>query len=66
MNAKFEIQTLLRELGQKGLSIIYISSELQEVLEVSDRILVMHEGRVKGVVKTSTATQEILLGLAMA
>lgn len=66
VNAKLEIQTLLRELAQKGLSIIYISSEMQEILEVSDRILVMHEGKVKGVVESSTATQEALLGLAMA
>jgi ribose transport system ATP-binding protein len=65
VNAKVEIQTLLRELSQEGLSIIYISSELQEILEVSDRILVMHEGRSKGVVETPMATQEALLGLAM-
>ena len=65
VNAKFEIQTLLRELSQEGLSIIYISSELQEILEVSDRILVMHEGRSKGMVETPMATQEALLGLAM-
>ena len=66
VNAKFEIQSLLRELGAQGLSIIYISSELQEILNVSDRILVMHEGRVKGVIETSTATLERVLGLAMA
>jgi ribose transport system ATP-binding protein len=65
VNAKFEIQTMLRGLGRKGLSIIYISSELEEILQVSDRILVMHEGRSKGVVETSTATQEALLTLAM-
>ena len=65
VNAKFEIQAMLRGLGQKGLSIIYISSELEEILQVSDRILVMHEGRSKGVVETSTATQEALLALAM-
>ena len=65
VNAKFEIQTMLRGLGKKGLSIIYISSELEEILQVSDRILVMHEGRSKGVVETSTATQKALLALAM-
>jgi ribose transport system ATP-binding protein len=65
VNAKYEIQSLLRGLGQEGLSIIYISSELQETLEVSDRILVMHEGRSKGVVETAKATQEALLRLAM-
>lgn len=66
MNAKSEIQSLLRELGEQGLAIIYISSEMQGILEVSDRVLVMHEGRVKGVVETAKATQEMLLGLAMA
>ena len=65
VHAKFEIQTVLRRLCDQGLSIVYISSELAEVLEVSDRILVMHEGRVKGVRRADEATQESLLQLAM-
>nr|WP_321454969.1 sugar ABC transporter ATP-binding protein [uncultured Cohaesibacter sp.] len=65
VNAKLEIQTLLRELADEGLSIVYISSELQEVLDVSDRILVMHEGHAKGTVRANEATQESLLALAM-
>ncbi|WP_319528827.1 sugar ABC transporter ATP-binding protein [uncultured Cohaesibacter sp.] len=65
VNAKLEIQTLLRELADEGLSIVYISSELQEVLDVSDRILVMHEGHAKGTVRATEATQESLLALAM-
>ena len=65
VNAKFEIQTVLRGLCDQGLSIIYISSELLEVLEVSDRILVMHEGRIKGVQRADQATQESLLQQAM-
>ena len=65
VHAKFEIQTVLRGLCDQGLSIVYISSELLEVLEVSDRILVMHEGRVKGVQRADQATQESLLQLAM-
>ena len=65
VNAKFEIQSVLRGLCEQGLSILYISSELQELLEVSDRILVMHEGRIKGVQRAETATQESLLQLAM-
>jgi ribose transport system ATP-binding protein/rhamnose transport system ATP-binding protein len=64
--AKFEIQNELRRFTeQEGLSIIFISSELEEVLDVSDRILVMHEGRVKGIPSARTATQESLLQLAM-
>lgn len=64
--AKFEIQHELRRFtDQENLSIIFISSELEEVLDVSDRILVMHEGRVKGVPAAAEATQESLLQLAM-
>jgi len=65
VNAKAEIQGLLRTLTAQGLSIIYISSELQEVIDVSDRILVMHEGRIKGIVPAQKASQESLLALAM-
>ena len=65
VNAKFEIQSVLRDLCEQGLSILYISSELLELLEVSDRILVMHEGQIKGVQRAETATQESLLQLAM-
>lgn len=64
--AKFEIQQELRRFtDRENLSIIFISSELEEVLDVSDRILVMHEGRVKGVPAAADATQESLLQLAM-
>lgn len=65
VNAKFEIQSMLKGLCEMGLSILYISSELLEVLEVSDRILVMHEGRIKGVQRADQATQESLLQQAM-
>jgi ABC-type sugar transport system ATPase subunit len=65
VNAKLEIQTVLRRLADEGLSIIYISSELQEVIDVSDRIVVMHEGEIKGIEAAAQATQERLLGLAM-
>jgi len=65
VNAKFEIQSVLKGLCEQGLSIVYISSELLELLEVSDRILVMHEGRIKGVQRAEAATQESLLQLAM-
>jgi len=65
VKAKSEIQRQLAELARRGLSIIYVSSELQEILDVSDRVLVIHEGRVKGIVDADGATQESLLGLAM-
>lgn len=65
VNAKAEIQAVLRDLTASGLSIIYISSELQEVIDVSDRIVVMHEGRIRGTVNAAEATQEGLLAIAM-
>ncbi len=66
VNAKFEIQSVLRRLTEdRGISIIVISSEMEELLDVADRILVMHEGFVKGVVDRQNATQEGLLQLAM-
>jgi len=66
VNAKFEIQAVLRRLTEeRGLSIVVISSEMEELLDVADRILVMHEGAVKGIVDRKDATQEGLLKLAM-
>lgn len=66
VGAKLEIQSELKNLAQmNGLSIIYISSELQEVIDVADRIIVMHEGSIKGSVLAQEATQENLLALAM-
>ena len=65
VHAKFEIHTVLRNLCDQGLSIVYISSEMLDVLEVSGRILVMHEGRIKGTQQAHEATQETLLQMAM-
>ena len=66
VNAKFEIQSVLRRLTEeRGLSIIVISSEMEELLDVADRIIVMHEGRLKGTVDRRDATQQGLLELAM-
>ncbi|MEQ1956482.1 sugar ABC transporter ATP-binding protein [Mesorhizobium sp. CN2-181] len=65
VNAKGEIQAVLHTLAREGLSIIYISSELQEVIDVSDRILVMHEGVGKGIVPAAGTKQEDLLAIAM-
>ena len=65
VNAKEEIHQLLRTLTENGLSILLISSEMEEVLNVSDRIVVMHEGKGKGIVKAKESTQESLLQLAL-
>jgi ABC-type sugar transport system ATPase subunit len=65
VNAKFEIQQVLRRLTQEGLSIIYISSEMKEILDISDRVLVMAEGRMKGIVDPANLSQESLLQMEM-
>ena len=64
VGAKGEIYTLLHELARQGVAIILISSEMPEILGMSDRILVMHEGRVAGELSRAEATQEKIVTLA--
>ena len=64
VGAKFEIYQLISELAKKGKGIIIISSEMPELLGVTDRILVMSNGRVAGIVDTKTATQNEIIRLA--
>jgi len=63
--AKREIHTLLRKLADDGMGIIMISSELPEVLAISDRILVMRQGRIVAEFDGSTATQEEIMNQAV-
>ena len=64
--AKYEIYLLINQLASKGKSIIIVSSELQELIGICNRIIVMHEGSYKGEVSdTSTITQEDLLKIAI-
>jgi rhamnose transport system ATP-binding protein len=65
VGAKSEIHRLMGELVKRGLAVIMISSELPEILGMSDRIAVMHEGRVVGVLNRAEATQERILELAL-
>ena len=65
VNAKFEIQRELRRLTANGLSIIFISSEIEEVIDVADRVMVMHEGQVKGIFDYGEASPERVMQLAM-
>jgi rhamnose transport system ATP-binding protein len=53
------------DLAQQGMAIIMISSELPEILGMSDRIAVMHAGRVAGVLQRAEATQQKILALAL-
>jgi ABC-type sugar transport system ATPase subunit len=52
-------------LADEGMAIIFISSDLPEVIAMSDRILVMREGRQMGIVESNNFTQEIIMSLAM-
>ena len=63
--AKMEIYTLLDRLAAGGAGIIMISSELPEVIGMSDRILVMHQGRVHALLEAQGATQERILHAAL-
>jgi ribose transport system ATP-binding protein len=66
VGAKFEVYQLINELAAQGKSILMISSELPEVLGISDRLLVMHEGRIVGeVTDVARATQEDIMHLAV-
>ena len=64
VGAKAEIYRLLESLAEQGKAIIVISSELEEVLRLSQRILVMCEGRITGEIDGRTATQETIMTLA--
>lgn len=61
VGAKNEIHRLLRLLADQGMAVIMVSSELPEILTVSDRVLVMRQGRVSAVVDGADATQELLM-----
>jgi rhamnose transport system ATP-binding protein len=65
VGAKAEIYRLIVELAGQGLALLLISSELPEVLGLSDRVAVMHEGRLAGVLSREQATPEAVMGLAL-
>jgi len=64
VGAKAEIYALLHDLAAEGVGILFISSELPEILGMSDRILVMNEGRVAGEVSGDEATEELIVALS--
>lgn len=65
VGAKKEIHRLMSELANQGVAIIMISSELPEIIGMSDRIIVMHEGRIKGELTHRPVTQEEIMRLAV-
>ena len=64
VGAKREIYELMNELTERGIAIIMVSSELPEIVGMSDRILVVHEGKIAGELKKQEATQEKIMALA--
>ena len=65
IGAKAEVHQMIRELAKEGIAIICISSDLPEVLALSDRILVMREGRQMGILEGASADQKSVMALAM-
>jgi ribose transport system ATP-binding protein len=65
VGSKAEIHDLLRKLANDGMAILMISSELPEVLGMSDRILVMHDGRIMGTLPAAEASEDAVMSLAI-
>jgi ABC-type sugar transport system ATPase subunit len=65
VGAKAEIYELIGELVEGGVAVVLISSEMPELLGLSDRVVVMHEGSMQGVLSRAEATQEKIMELAL-
>ena len=66
VGSKVEVHNLLIDMAKSGIAVIVISSELPEILAISDRIVTMREGRVTGEIARDDATQEILMAMMTA
>ena len=64
IGAKKEIYSIINELAAKGVAIIMVSSELPEILGMSDRIMVVREGLIRGIIAQEEANQEKVMTLA--
>lgn len=64
VGAKAEIYTLMRDLAARGVAMIAVSSDMEEVLGISDRIAVMHEGRLTGILNRESFSEEAVMRLA--
>jgi ABC-type sugar transport system ATPase subunit len=64
VGAKSEIYQLMKELAASGVGIIMVSSDLPEIIGMSDRIYVMHQGEITGEIKKSEATEELIMQYA--
>jgi ribose transport system ATP-binding protein len=65
VGAKAEIYQLMRDLAARGVAIMMISSDMEEILNESDRIAVMHEGKIAGIVHRAAASEETIMKLAV-
>jgi ribose transport system ATP-binding protein len=65
VGAKAEIYDLMRALARRGVAVMMISSDMEEVLGVSDRVAVMHEGRLTGILEREDCTEEAVMRLAV-
>ena len=64
IGAKRDIYDLMNQLTEQGVSIIMVSSELPEVIGMSDRVMVIHEGAVAGILDRANVTAESIMTLA--
>jgi ribose transport system ATP-binding protein len=65
VGSKAEIYALMRGLADRGVAILMISSDMEEVIGVSDRVAVMHEGAVAGVLERQQMTENSIMSLAV-
>ena len=65
VGAKHEIYRLMRELSDNGVAILMISSDMEEVIGVSDRVAVMHEGRIAGLLEREAVSEQAIMSLAV-
>jgi ribose transport system ATP-binding protein len=65
VGAKAEIYRLLRGLAASGVAILMISSDMEEILHLSDRVAVMHEGRLAGILERAECTEQLIMTLAV-
>ena len=65
VGSKSEIYAIMNDLAKRGVSIIMVSSELPEILNMSDRVIVMRSGRISGELTKEEATQERIMQYAV-
>ena len=64
VGAKQEIYRLMETLAEEGVAVLFVSSEMEEILGMSDRVLVMHEGRISGELSREQLSEEAVMHLA--